>query len=65
MLSESDRSLLKRIIKTQEKIEELIRTKGGLVEDPILLSNYVPDPVRTDVNSDKVRKLGLLGLGSV
>jgi hypothetical protein len=62
VLSDSDRSLLNRIIEAEDKIEELIRLKGGLVDDPVLLSDYAPDPARTDIDKERIQKMGLLGL---
>jgi hypothetical protein len=61
-LSQSDHALLKRIIETEDKMEELIRVKGGLVDDPVLLSDYVPDHGRTDIPQEQLKKIGLLGL---
>jgi hypothetical protein len=58
-LSESDKKLLSEIIETEKKIEDLIITKGGLVDDPSLTFDYVPDSRVTDVKLSK-DKLGLL-----
>lgn len=50
VLSKSDEQLLKEIIEIEQKIEDLIVERGGLVDDPALMFKYIPDPTYTDVN---------------
>lgn len=41
VLSKSDEQLLKEIIEIEQKIEDLIVEKGGLVDDPALMFKYI------------------------
>jgi hypothetical protein len=52
-LNAADELLLEEIIDTERKIEDLILTKSGLIDDERLMFNYIPDPTITDVNPDK------------
>jgi len=48
-LTESDKDLLDQIIQIETKIEELIVSKAGLVDEPTLMFDYTPNPEITDV----------------
>ena len=52
-LSENDRKILEEILAVEEKIERLVVEKGGLVDDPRLMFDYIPTPDRTDVHFEK------------
>ncbi len=48
-LSDVDKNLLEEIIETEKKIEDLILTKCGLVDNERLLFDYFPDQNITDI----------------
>jgi hypothetical protein len=61
-LTESDRAVLKEILRIGRKIEELITRKSGYVEDRELLFEYIPNPSFTDIDPEVVRGQGLLAI---
>jgi hypothetical protein len=60
-LSEDDRVILAEIVAIGQKIEKLVLSKGGLVDDKELFFEYTPDPSSTDVVLT-VEGIGLLSL---
>ena len=60
-LSESDKKILEEIIDIEKKLEELIINKGGIIDDPSLMFDYVPDPAKTDIDL-KGKRVGLIAL---
>ncbi len=50
ILSETDQKLIEEIIELERKVEELIITKSGLVDDDQLMFNYIPNSKITDVH---------------
>lgn len=60
-LSKSDKTILNEVIEIEKKIEELVLTKAGLVDDEELMFVYVPNPKVTDVDL-KEDKLSLLAV---
>lgn len=61
-LSDSDRSILAEMVEIEKKIEELIVTKGGLIEDPELMFGWSINSDQTDIIPEKVEGLGLLAV---
>jgi hypothetical protein len=62
VLTSSDDAVLKEILRLGRKIEELIVTKSGYVDDRELLFQYVPKPDITDIDPNVVRDQGLLAV---
>jgi hypothetical protein len=60
-LTPSERVILREIVGIGEKIQDLILTKGGLVDDKSLMFNYEPDKSVTDIKLD-LPDIGLLAL---
>lgn len=58
-LNESDKELLKEIIKVEKQIEKLIIEKAGLIDQNALMFDYLQDPLQTDV---KLEDLSLLAI---
>ncbi|MEQ9103550.1 MAG: hypothetical protein RIE53_02510 [Rhodothermales bacterium] len=48
-LSAADYSLIDSIIDIEKKVEELVLANSGLIDEPSLALNYVPDPRFTDI----------------
>lgn len=59
ILSDTDKKLLEEIIEIERKIEELIISKSGLVDDEKLMFNYVPNAEITDVRLDKTSLIAM------
>lgn len=63
VLSPSDKKIIEEMLDVEQKIEDLVITKGGLVDDKKLMFSYVPDPTVTDIKLDK--GISLLALAIV
>lgn len=61
-LTPSDRQVLREILRIGRKIEELIVTKSGYVDDRELLFEYIPDPKSVGIDPQVVRGQGLLAV---
>jgi hypothetical protein len=61
-LTESDRQVLREILRVGRRIEDLIVTKSGHVDDRSLLFEYIPDPKFTDIDLEVVKGQGLLAI---
>lgn len=61
-LSPVDRQVLREILRVGRKIEDLIVTKCGYIDDRSLLFEYIPDPKFTDIDPEVVRGQGLLAV---
>lgn len=53
VLSEADREILNQIVAIGEKLEALIVEKAGLIDDPVLRNDFVPNLPLTDVTLEK------------
>jgi hypothetical protein len=51
ILSKTDITLLEEIIEVERKIEELIITQSGMVNDDNLMFEYIPNPKKTDIKN--------------
>lgn len=61
-LSNHDIVLMEQMFAYYESIEKLINEKSSLVDDKVLLKEYIPNPAITDIVADDVKGLGLNAL---
>jgi hypothetical protein len=60
-LSDSDKKIIEQMIDIEKILEQLVISKGGIIDDPTLMFNYIPDPKITDVVL-KGKRIGLMAL---
>lgn len=61
-LSDADKKILEEIIEIGKRIEDLLMTKGGLIDDPVLTKAYTPDPTRTEASPEALKGLSLFAI---